>query len=392
MKSAVVVSDMSGRIRVVNRGAEHPARVRARRVARRAPARHPGARVQNLTTGQLLNSMGVLEHPMVWRSADGTRVDVLAASSFLRDDDGVPVAVVYVANDFTERKRAEQALRESEQRYRTLFEMNPLPMWVYDLDTLRFTAVNDAAVAHYGFSREEFLGLDHRRHPPAGGDPGHAGRIARSRRAPRTAPLPPSQQGRHRHRRRRHLLRVCLRRTPSRLVIAQDITERKRADEARKTSEARYRLLFERNLAGVFRTDADGHILDCNDACARIFGFESREEFFAADANDLLLRRQASAQRVVQMLREQRQLSNLELRLRRRDGSAVWVLENVSLLEGEILEGTIIDITDRKHAQEQMEYQAYHDSLTLSAQPPAVPRPHHHRAGAREARTRAPAR
>ena len=43
-------------------------------------------------------------------------------------------------------------LRESEHRYRTLFEMNPLPMWVYDLETLRFTAVNDAAVAHYGYS------------------------------------------------------------------------------------------------------------------------------------------------------------------------------------------------------------------------------------------------
>ena len=48
--------------------------------------------------------------------------------------------------------------------------------------------------------------------------------------------------------------------------------------------------------------------------------------------------------------------------MRRRDGTPIWVLENVSLLEGgEVLEGTIIDITDRKTAQEQMEYQAYHE-------------------------------
>ncbi|HEY0545050.1 MAG TPA: response regulator [Pyrinomonadaceae bacterium] len=50
-------------------------------------------------------------------------------------------------------------LRESEQRYRLLFESNPQPMWVFDYDTLRFLAVNDAAVRHYGYSREEFLSM-----------------------------------------------------------------------------------------------------------------------------------------------------------------------------------------------------------------------------------------
>ncbi|HBS06131.1 MAG TPA: hypothetical protein DEA96_14280, partial [Leptospiraceae bacterium] len=48
-------------------------------------------------------------------------------------------------------------LRESEARYRELFEQNPMPMWVYDLDSLKFLAVNDAAMAHYGYSLQEFL-------------------------------------------------------------------------------------------------------------------------------------------------------------------------------------------------------------------------------------------
>src|SRR5918999_1889764 len=52
------------------------------------------------------------------------------------------------------------SLANSEERYRLLFEANPLPMWVYDAETLRFLGVNEAAVRHYGYPRQEFLGMD----------------------------------------------------------------------------------------------------------------------------------------------------------------------------------------------------------------------------------------
>jgi PAS domain S-box-containing protein len=58
-----------------------------------------------------------------------------------------------------ERKEAIGALQKSEARYRLLFESNPLPMWVFDRQTLRFLAVNEAAISHYGYSREEFLSM-----------------------------------------------------------------------------------------------------------------------------------------------------------------------------------------------------------------------------------------
>ena len=61
---------------------------------------------------------------------------------------------------FIQRKEAEQALRRSEERYRDLFESSPLPMWVWDDETLDFLAVNQAAVDHYGYSREEFLRMN----------------------------------------------------------------------------------------------------------------------------------------------------------------------------------------------------------------------------------------
>jgi PAS domain S-box-containing protein len=61
--------------------------------------------------------------------------------------------------EIQERRRAEEALRDSEEKYRILFESNPNPMWVYDPDTLKFLAVNDSASQQYGYSKDEFMSL-----------------------------------------------------------------------------------------------------------------------------------------------------------------------------------------------------------------------------------------
>ncbi|HEY8133305.1 MAG TPA: EAL domain-containing protein, partial [Thermoanaerobaculia bacterium] len=143
--------------------------------------------------------------------------------------------------------------------------------------------------------------------------------------------------------------------------LTEEITERRRAEE-------RYRLLFQRNLAGVYIASASGEIISCNDACARLFGFEFAEDFIAANGaitymndghRDSLLRRLDAIGAVF----------NEEVELRDRNERAVWVLENVRLVPGhdgaeETLEGILLDINDRKRAEEDIAFRAYHDPLT----------------------------
>jgi len=72
--------------------------------------------------------------------------------------EGIPAALG-IAFDITDRKHMEEQLQASELRYRLLFKANPHPMWLYDMETLQFLEVNDAAVQTYGYSREEFLSM-----------------------------------------------------------------------------------------------------------------------------------------------------------------------------------------------------------------------------------------
>jgi len=131
------------------------------------------------------------------------------------------------------------------------------------------------------------------------------------------------------------------------------VGDRLKAEIELRSSEERYRQLFERNLAGVF-TSQNGRLVDCNDSFAQIFGYESREHMIAAgDFNPYYSRKQRTD--YIAKLRRRKALTNLEFRLRRRDGSEVWVLENVMLLEeseGGTILGTLVDITERKRAEQ----------------------------------------
>ncbi len=129
------------------------------------------------------------------------------------------------------------------------------------------------------------------------------------------------------------------------------------ADELR-AAELRYRLLFERNLAGVFRSTVSGKLLDCNAAFAQIFGYESREQVLRQAAQDFYRSPEHRSLAIEYLLRH-RVLLDFEDCLRRRDGSPVWILENEMLVEepgvGEpVILGTLIDISERKRAEHEL--------------------------------------
>ncbi|MCX7918177.1 MAG: PAS domain S-box protein [bacterium] len=96
-----------------------------------------------------------IRHAIEW--PNGNRVFLSINGIPLFNPFGEFEGMLATVENITEREQTIQAIQESETRYRLLFESNPLPMWVYDLATLQFLAVNDAAVARYGYTREEFL-------------------------------------------------------------------------------------------------------------------------------------------------------------------------------------------------------------------------------------------
>ncbi len=142
---------------------------------------HPEDSAQILAELPGLLASGRLSQEYRLRRSDGSYLWLHDEARVLRDALGRPSEVVGSWSDITARKGAERKLVDSAAEGRLLFDSNPHPMWVFDAETLAFLAVNDAAIALYGFSRDEFLGMTIQEIRPEGRSPRCSSTSRRSR-------------------------------------------------------------------------------------------------------------------------------------------------------------------------------------------------------------------
>ena len=258
-----------------------------------------------------------------------------------------------------EQNQTEQFFTERQDIFRSLFYDIPLPMWVYDLDTLAFLDVNHAAMRHYGYSREEFLSMTIKDIRPPEDIPLMMKNIARLGQGV-------SLSGTLRHRKKdgtvidveiiSHGSTFGQRRV--RFVIANDITARRRAEEALRQSEERYRDLFENANDAIFIVDADLHYVDVNKKAVALLGY-SKEELLAMRITDVIPSEQLSRSQVeFEKLRSRGSYEKFVGKIRTKDGRWLDVEINSSAIvsDGKVSGSRDIlrDITDRKKLEEKL--------------------------------------
>lgn len=300
-----------------------------------------------------------------WRKKDGSTIWTELENIPVYNDLGELIAIQGKASDITERKRAEKALRESEARFRSIFEYSGAGIALSDLQG-KILQVNSTFCAMLGYAEEELVGqmIQSISHP---GDMAEETReILRV-----IAGESPVYQREKRYLRKDGqtmwgLLTISVIRDIAGAPISvvgqvQDVTKRKRVEEALRESEARYADLYENAPEMYLSVDAGtACILKCNQTLTRMLGYKKTEligrPIFALYHPDCLDEVQAAFQQFVTT----GEVSDKELKVRRKDGSSIDVSLNVTAIRdatGKILHSRSSwrDITDRKRTEKSLQ-------------------------------------
>jgi len=300
----------------------------------------------------------VRDYPLELRHRDGDVISVLYNASVYRNESGEVVGVFAAARDITERKRAEEALRLSNAYNRSLIEASLDPLVTIGPDG-KITDVNAATEAGTGRSRGELIGTDFCDYFTESAKARAGYEQVFREGSVRDYPL----ELRHRD---GHVMSVlysaAVYRDESGGVVgvfaaARDVTERKRAEEALRLSNAYNRSLIEASLDPLVTIGPDGRITDVNAATEAATG-RSRVELIGADFCDYFTE-PAQARLGYEHVFREGAVRDYPLELRHRDGRVMSVLYNASVYRDE--SGRVIgvfaaarDITERKRREEEL--------------------------------------
>ena len=301
------------------------------------------------------------------RRKDGTTVWAQASASPILDREGHFQGSFAMFTDITERKHAEEALRESERKFRDIFENAVEGMFQVTPDG-RLVTVNPAMARIFGYdSPKEMVSIvtniGHQVYTNL--EDRHAFRKILEEHG-----IVRGFEARF-YRKDKSVLwgslnvRAVRDSATGQLLyhegIMEDITAKKTAEEALRKSEENYRAIFENAVEGIYQVTPEGRYLSVNPALARIHGFDSPEEMVAT-VTDIAHQLYVDPSRralLRRLMEEEGSIKNFEIMMRRKDGSLHWVSNSAHAIRdvnGTILyyEGTVEDITTRKFAEEEL--------------------------------------
>lgn len=296
------------------------------------------------------------EHESVRK--DGSKIWISVNAHAIREDDGKILYYEGTAQDITERKRAEQALRESEERYRDLVENSHELICTHDLDG-QILSVNRAARELFGYELHEFVGKKNIRDilaPKVRDQFGmYMQRILKEGATSGTM-LVQTRNGEHRLLEYYNSLRTEGVAAPIVRGIARDTTEARRSEHALRESEERYRELFENSKDAFYVHDINGIYTSVNRASEKLSGY-TREQIIGKHFSEFMTPEHArQVQRQLQKKLESAGETTYEIEMITKKGRQVPVeISSRLIVENGMpvgVQGCVRDISEKKKSQE----------------------------------------
>lgn len=302
------------------------------------------------------------EFPTAFRAVN-KKGDVIWLEEYgkaIKDKNGKIIRVTGVLRDITDRKKAEEALEESEKRFRGIFNSSADAIFVADTKTKMLVDCNAQAVALMGFSKDKILKMraDHL-HPRdmVGETMKKFERQAKGEMIIVESEVLTKKKERVPVSINTSVMKIGGK--PYLVGIFRDITERKKAEEALKKSEERFRALFEYAPDAYYLNDMNGTFIDGNRAAERVTGYR-REEIIGKSMLRLKLIRLSQVPKAAALLARNRMglpTGPEEFTIRRKDGKEVPVeiiTHPIELGGRKVALGIARDITERKKAEEKI--------------------------------------